>query len=146
MFVFLISLYRILLYKFLGKMKKISLALIAAMAILFASCGGKTTEKAEEKVEEKIEATTEAATEVVTEEATEAESSLVGQYSALLDKYLPLVEKVKGGDVTAAAEVAKVAQEIQKFATDNQEALKNLSEADAKKFEELAQKFADAMK
>lgn len=123
-------------------MKKISLALIAAMAIMFASCGSKTTEKAEEKVETVAPAAEAAAEEVVTEEA----QPLVDQYSALLDKYLPLVEKVKKGDVTAAAEVAKVTEELQKFATDNAEALKNLSEADAKKYQELAQKFADAMK
>lgn len=130
-------------------MKKISLALIAAMAIMFASCGSKTTEKAEEKVEEKVEnvaAATEEAAEEATEEVAAEAQPLIEQYSALLDKYLPLVEKVKKGDVTAAAEVAKVAEEIQKFATDNADALKNLSEADAKKYQELAQKFADAMK
>lgn len=131
-------------------MKKISLALVAAMAITFASCGSKTTENAEEKVEEKVEvaapATEEVATEVATEEVVAESQTVVDQYAALVDKYLPLVEKVKGGDVAAAVEVAKVAKEVEKFVADNKEALSSLSEADAKKYEDLVKKFAAAVK
>lgn len=109
------------------------MATIVAMSLGLVACGG-STKPAEEAP----------ATEEVAKEEVAIEKSLVDQYEELIDKSIALQEKVKAGDVSVQEEYQKLAADILKFTQDNQEALANMSEEDAKKFQEIAQKAVDA--
>ena len=122
-------------------MKKILFSSITVVFLaLMVSCGGsKSTDAAVEDAD--------AATEQVTEQATEANASssdVLKKYEEFVDKVIPLLAKMKTGDVAAVQEYAKLAEELGKFVQDNTDAFSALTEADAKKYEELAKKLADA--
>ena len=121
-------------------MKKILFSGITVVLMaLMVSCGGsKSTDDA---------TTEETATEEVTEVATETEASasdVLKKYEEFVDQVIPLMAKVKTGDVAAVQEYAKLAEELLKFTQENDAAFGALTEADAKKYQELAQKLIDA--
>jgi len=123
-------------------MKKILFASTAAiMLALMVSCGGsKSTDAATEEG---------TATEQVTEEAPEvttdaSSSDVLKKYEEFVDKVIPLLAKMKTGDIAAVQEYTKLAEELTKFTQDNAAAFGALTEADAKKYEEIAKKLVDA--
>lgn len=123
-------------------MKKISMFFMATAMMFFVACGGG------EKKSDDSATTTEETTTTVEQTSTPQEASgsdIVAKYQAICDKMVELAPKMKSGDVNAVQEYQKVAQEFANFAQENQEAFSKLSEADALKIQEIAQKAAAAM-
>jgi len=123
-------------------MKKISMFFMAAAMMTFVACGGGEKKGGAE------EATV--VEETVVEEApaassTSSSSDIVAKYQELCDKMVELAPKMKSGDMSAVQEYQKVAEEFSSFAQNNADAWSNLSEADALKIQEIAQKAAAAM-
>lgn len=119
-------------------MKKLLMTLAAVAAISFVSCGG--GKKAD---------TTETApvTEVEVVEVTETpvSSDVLAKYEEFVEKAIPLAQKMKAGDAAATQEYTKLAEELGKYVQENQAAFASLTEADAKKYQEIAEKFAKAL-
>lgn len=122
-------------------MKKIvMIALVAAATLSFAACntktdGAKGTDADSLKQEAPVAPETTPAA---------ADTSVLGKYEALVNQALPLVEKVQKGDATAAAEYAKIAQEIANLGQDLQKELATMTPEQAAKFAEIGKKFAEA--
>lgn len=102
-------------------MKKLIISLCVLAAVSFTACGGSA--KTETPVTD---------APVVENPAPEVEAPVektVAQlYAELLTKSAELTEKVKAGDVTVAAEAAKLQEEMTKFLEDNKEAIANFTE------------------
>lgn len=124
-------------------MKKISIALFAATAIFFSSCGGGAKS---EKPSDVAATQTEQQSENTSESTSSASGDFLTKYEEVVNKAIPLAEKVKAGDAAAIQEYTSLAQELSQFTQDNQTAISALSPADAQKYTELSQKFADAFK
>lgn len=116
-------------------MKKIFLTLFAASMLILTSCGGSTT---------KTETTEPTGTEAAATETPAAGSDFLTKYEEFVNKAIPLYEKASKGDAAAMQELATAGSDLAKFMQDNQEAISKLSEADTKKYQELAQKLVDA--
>ena len=110
---------------------------VAAMSLALVACGG-STKSADETTPEAP----------ATEAAAPAseEKSVLAKYEEFVEKAIPLLEKMKKGDVEATQEYAKITEELGKFIQDNQEEFTKFSEDDAKKYQELSQKLVDAAK
>ena len=118
-------------------MKKILFSGITVVLMaLMVSCGGSKS----------TDAATEDAT--ATEQVTEADaccSDVLKKYEEFVDQVIPLFAKVKAGDIAAVQEYAKLSEDLTKFLQDNAATFSTFTEADAKKYEELAKKLADAV-
>lgn len=118
-------------------MKKISMMVVAAMALTFAACGNSEKPATDQNQ-------TEETTTAPAEAAVAAEGDILKKYEAFVEQALPLLAKVKTGDAAAIQEYSKIAQDLAQFMQDNQDAFSKLSADDAAKFAELNQKLANA--
>lgn len=107
---------------------------IAAFATTFVACDSK---------KEGTENTTTADSTAV-EAAAPAEGDVLAKYEALVDKAIPLLEKVQKGDAAATQEYTQIAQEIANLSTDLQKEVATLTPEQATKFAEIGKKFAEA--
>lgn len=120
-------------------MKKIvMIAFVAAATLSFAACNTKT-DGAQGSDSDSIQVET-----AVVEEVVVTDTTALGKYEALINQALPLVEKVQKGDAAAAAEYAKVAQEIANLGQALQTELATMTPEQAAKFAEIGKKFAEA--
>ncbi len=116
------------------KMKKLFLSLCVIAAVSFTACGGSA----------KTESTETVATETVAAPAEEAstENSAFDQYVAFVKKNAELAKQVKAGDMTAATESVKYAEEFAKFMEDNKDAIENFSEAQLAELAKIGEEIA----
>jgi hypothetical protein len=68
---------------------------------------------------------------------------LVAEYEKFINDYIAVYKKMKSGDSAAMSEYQALAQKAQEWSTKASAA--NLSPAQAKKLQEIAEKFANAM-
>lgn len=95
-----------------------------------------------EEVKDEAQATTEETKDAVVEAANKA---LAG-YETLVNKILPLAEKVKKGDIKAVADYTKQSKEIKDYVSKNATELTGLTGEDAKKYKELAESLVNSFK
>ncbi|MDR2463800.1 MAG: hypothetical protein LBD30_08495 [Verrucomicrobiales bacterium] len=72
-------------------------------------------------------------------------NSLVKDYEKFVDEYIAAAKKAKTGDMSAVQELQALSQKAQDWATKYQAQAGSLTEADAKEFNRIAEKFAKAM-
>lgn len=121
---------------------------------------GEAAEDAKQKIEDvagdakqKIEDTADAVkdeTKATTEETKDAvvaaaNKALAG-YETLVNKVLPLAEKVKKGDVKAIADYTKQSKEIKDYVSKHATELTGLTGEDAKKYKELGESLINSFK
>ncbi|GHT30426.1 hypothetical protein AGMMS49574_10090 [Bacteroidia bacterium] len=118
-------------------MKKVVMMLTVASSLVFCvACGGKKAEAG---------ATDEAAapaTESVAPAASEDDA--LAKYEEYVNKSIALYDKVAAGDVAAAQDLAKLAQDYAPFLQELGTKQGEWSEAQIAKFQELAEKAAAA--
>ncbi len=107
----------------------------------FVACSG-GEKKAETDSASSVEKTT---TKTKSSSENSGSSDIVAQYEKLCDKLVELAPKMKAGDTKAIQEYQKIAQKFNNFSQENADAWSKLSEADAKKIQEIAQKATKAM-
>lgn len=123
-------------------MKKITLVLFAVvMTVLFTACGG------EKKAND---SSSDAKTEEVAKDEPKAasgsaEDQFLADYEKLIDKLIPLVEKVSKGDTSAMTEYGTISQEATNIATKAADHVGNFNEEQMKKYEEINKKYTDAL-
>lgn len=110
---------------------------IVAISVSLVACGGNKNEKAEgeEVVVEEV---------VVEETPASAESDVLKQYEEIANKVIKFYEEGDMTDANAAMEIAKLSQELAGKSEELQAKLANMSEAEQKKFQDIAQKMAEA--
>lgn len=119
------------------KMKKLFLSLCVIAAVSFTACGGSA------KTESTETATTETTETVAAPaEVASTENSVFDQYVAFVKKNAELAKQVKAGDMTAATESVKYAEEFAKFMEDNKDAIANFSEAQTAELAKIGEEIA----
>lgn len=122
-------------------MKKITLVLFAVvMTVLFTACGG------EKKANDSSSDTqTEEVAKDEPKASGSAEDQFLADYEKLIDKLIPLVEKVSKGDTSAMTEYGTISQEATSIAAKAADHVSNFNEAQMKKYEEINKKYTDAL-
>lgn len=122
-------------------MKKLSFVLVAALAMTFTACDAKknqdNTSSQDSTQTVATPATETAATPVSNDE-------VLGKYEGLVAEIMPLIEKMKKGDISATQKYAQLTQELSKFVQDNQALIDKFTPEQAKKYTDLAKKLLDA--
>lgn len=102
-------------------MKKLIISLCVLAAVSFTACGGSAKTETPATDAPVVE-------NPAPEVEAPVEKTVAQLYAELLTKSAELTEKVKAGDVTVAAEAAKLQEEMTKFLEDNKEAIANFTE------------------
>ncbi len=125
-------------------MKKISMILFAvAMMVSFAACNSTKKEETPAQDEAKQEVKEEAPAAPAGEAANADE--FIANYEKLMNDMIPVMEKVAKGDAAATQEYAKYSEQAQKIAADAQKFMPNFTPEQMKKFQEIGQKYAEAV-
>jgi len=112
--------------------------LMAAVLVMFAACGGGS------KSGEATESAVPAASETVEAVASSASNDLLAKYAEFVDKAVPLIQKMKTGDMAATTEYGKIAQELATFVQEHQSEFTALTGDELAKYTELSEKLANA--
>lgn len=139
-------------------MKTLKLSLIAAAAILLASCGSKNEEKESADTVQMEEAYAGNETAAIaeespaeeTEEAEEAKSNsnidkLLDDYEAYMDQTIKLAKKAQNGDMSAMTEYSSLLEKAEKLNSDIEKYEGDMTPAQAARFQKIAAKAASAM-
>lgn len=117
--------------------------LFAAASLMLVACDGTKKPATDGETPE-----TEAAapqTEETTTEGTEAASGdTFAKYEELVNKAIPLLEKIQKGDVSAANDYQKLNEEITALMPELQKEMSNMTPEKAQKYQELAERLAKA--
>lgn len=118
--------------------------LFAAASLVLVACNGDKKPATEGETPE-TEATTPQTEETTAPETSEAtEGDALSKYEAIVDKLIPLMEKVKKGDASVASEYQKLSEEMAAIAPELQKELTNMTPEQSKRYQEIAEKWAKA--
>lgn len=120
--------------------KSVLILAVAALSLGMTSCGKKT------------ETTPEAATPGTAQEATtpetttpEAETDSITKFEQLVDKYIDVLKKVKGGDVTLAQEATTLSSEISQMQETLTAEVSSWTKEQQDKYQGIVKKLTDAV-
>ena len=111
--------------------------LFAAASLIFVACSG-------EKKATDAPADDATQTETPAPAAETASGDALEKYEALVNKAIPILQKIQKGDMSAANDYQKLNKEISDLMPQLQAEAANMTPEKAAKYQELAQKLLDA--